>query len=99
LRGEIELMIVTEVIWLEQFAEKIEHKHRVSREEVEQVFLNRPRFQFAERGDVPGEDLYRAIGRTDAGRYLIVFFIRKQGGRALLISARDTTRQERKHYG
>ena len=92
-------MIVTDVVWLEQFAEKIEHKHRVSRNEEEQVFLNRPRFQFAERGHVPGEDLYRAIGRTDGGRYLIVFFIRKQGGRALLISARDSTRQERKHYG
>ena len=92
-------MIVTEVIWLRQFAEKIERKHSVSRDEVEQVFLNRPRIQFAERGDVQNEDLYRAIGRTDAGRYLIVFFIRKQGGRALAISARDTTKQERKHYG
>ena len=35
-------MIVTEVVWLEQFAEKIEQKHRVSRNEVEQVFLIAP---------------------------------------------------------
>lgn len=67
-------MKIREVIWLRRFAEKIEHKHRVSRDEVEQLFLNRPIFQFAERGDVPKEDLYRAIGQTDGGRYLIVFF-------------------------
>jgi uncharacterized protein len=83
---------------LSQFAEKIQRKHRVSRDEVEQVFLNAPVFQFAHRGDIPREDLYRAIGQTDAGRYLVVFFIYKSGGQALVISARDATRQERKHY-
>lgn len=71
----------------------------MNQDEVEQLFLNRPTFQFGERGDVPKEDLYRAIGQTDSGRYLIVFFIHKQGGRALVISARDATRSERKHYG
>ncbi len=91
-------MIIKEVIWLRQFAEKIERKHHVSRDEVEQLFLNRPTFQFAEKGDVPKEDLYRATGRTDAGRCLIVFFVHKQGGRALVISARDATRGERRHY-
>jgi uncharacterized DUF497 family protein len=79
-------MIIKEVVWLRQFVEKIERKHHVSQEEVEQLFLNRPTFQFAEKGDVPREDLYRAIGQTDAGRYLIVFLIHKQGGRALVIS-------------
>ncbi len=91
-------MIIKQVIWLRQFADKIERKHRVSQDEVEQLFLNRPTFQFAEKGDVPREDLYRAIGQTDAGRYLIVFFIHKKGGRALVISARDATRGERRRY-
>jgi uncharacterized DUF497 family protein len=90
-------MRINEVIWVRQFADKIEAKHHVSRDEVEELFLNRPTFQFAEKGDVPGEDLYRAIGQTDGGRYLIVFFIHKQG-RALVISARDATKGERKHY-
>jgi len=49
-------------------------------------------------GDVPNDDLYRAIGQTDAGRYLIVFFVYKHGGRALVISARDATKGERRHY-
>jgi len=91
-------MRIKQVVWLRQFAEKIERKHHVSQDEVEQVFLNRPTFQFAELGDVPNEDLYRAIGQTDAGRYLIVFFIYKHGGRALVISVRDATKGERRHY-
>jgi uncharacterized DUF497 family protein len=92
-------MKITGVIWLKRFAEKIAVKHHLSGEEIEQVFLNRPRFELQERGDVLGEDLYRATGRTDAGRYLVVFFISKRMGRALVISARDATKQERKRYG
>lgn len=92
-------MRITRVIWLKRFAEKIAVKHGVSGEEVEQVFLNRPRFELQERGDILGEDLYRATGRTDAGRYLVVFFIYKRSGRALVISARDAMKQERKRYG
>jgi uncharacterized protein len=91
-------MKITRVIWLKQFSEKITVKHRVSGEEVEQVFLNRARFEFEERGDILGEDLYRATGRTDAGRYLVVFFIYKRSGLALVISARDATKRERKRY-
>jgi hypothetical protein len=79
--------------------EKIERKHRVNTDEVKQVFRNRPRIQFAERGDCQGEDLYRALGQTDAGRYLAVFFIRKAGTSALVISARAMSPRERKGYG
>jgi uncharacterized DUF497 family protein len=92
-------MRITRIIWLKRFAEKIVVKHGVSGEEVEQTFLNCPRFELQERGDILGEDLYRATGRTDAGRYLVVFFIYKRLGRALVISARDATKQERKRYG
>lgn len=91
-------MKITRVIWLKRFSEKMTLKHRVSGEEVEQVFLNRARFELEERGDILGEDLYRATGRTDAGRYLVVFFIYKRLGRALVISARDATKQERRRY-
>ena len=91
-------MRLSGIIWLEEIADKIERKHHVSQDEVEQLFLNRPTFEFVEKGDIPREDLYRAIGQTDAGRYLVVFFIYKSGGQALVISARDATRQERKHY-
>ena len=91
-------MRIKHIVWLSQFVDKIVRKHRVSQDEVEQLFWNKPVFQFAARGKIPGQDLYRAIGQTDAGRYLVVFFIYKSSGQALIISARDATRQERKHY-
>lgn len=51
-----------------------------------------------ERGKVRGEDLYTALGQTDAGRHLIVFFIHKTSGEALIISARDMTQKDRRQY-
>ena len=78
--------------------DKIESKHNVSRQEVEQVLTSEPKFRFAEKGRVQGENLYRAIGRTESGRYLVVFFILKTDRTALVISARDLTPKERKQY-
>jgi uncharacterized DUF497 family protein len=86
-------------VWLTRFVEKIEHKHGVSTDEVEQVFANRARIQLIERGNVGGENLYRALGQTDDGRYLAAFFIYKKRQRALVISARDASAGERKSYG
>lgn len=92
-------MKVTHAIWLPRFVDKIERKHNVSTDEVEQIFGNPARVQLIEQGDIAGEDLYRAIGQTDAGRYLTVFFIYKGQGAALVISARDASKRERKNYG
>jgi uncharacterized DUF497 family protein len=92
-------MTITDIIWLTQFVDKIESKHGVSTDEVEQMLSSRPRIQRIERGTLEDEDLYRAIGQTDAGRYLAVFFVYKGRGRALVISARDVSQRERKNYG
>ncbi len=46
-----------------------------------------------------GEDVYRALGQTDAGRYLVVFFIHKLTREALILSARDMDHKERRSYG
>ncbi|MDT5159069.1 MAG: uncharacterized protein QOC99_803 [Acidobacteriota bacterium] len=92
-------MNINNIVWLTQFVEKIERKHGVSADEVEEVFNNHPRFQRIERGDVAGENLYRALGQTDGGRYLAVFFIHKGRGGALVISARDASLKERRSYG
>src|SRR2546422_3797715 len=67
--------------------------------EAEQVFQNLPNFRFVEKGYQEGEDVYSALGRTDAGRYVIVFFVRKLDGRALPVTARDMTSAERRIYG
>jgi len=89
---------IDEFVWLPAFIEKLLVKHRVSPVEVEQVFFNRPRYRFHQKGRVRGENMYTAMGQTDAGRYLIVFFILKPRNRALIISARDMDQAERRQY-
>jgi hypothetical protein len=91
-------MFLREIIWKERLASKIESKHGVVPTEVEEILLSRPYCRRAERGRVPGEDLYVAYGRTFSGRYLVVFFILKRPGWALPISAREMTAGERKHH-
>lgn len=59
---------------------------------------NRPHVRFSEKGHRPGENLYAALGTTDEGRYLTVFFVHKSDKRALIVSARDMTPVERKRY-
>jgi len=87
---------IDDFIWLPDIVEKLESKHRVLPEEVEEVFFNRPHFRFMEKGHVAGEDVYVALGQTDSGRYLSVFFIHKPGNLALIISARDMDAAERR---
>jgi uncharacterized DUF497 family protein len=92
-------MYINDFIWLPEVEEKLFVKHRVSQEEVEEIFFNRPHFRFVEKGYRRGEDVYLVAGQTDAGRYLIVFFILKAENQALILSARDMDRKERKRYG
>lgn len=91
-------MKITGAIWLRSVVDKLAWKHNLTTDEVEEVFNGSPRYRFIEMGDVNGEDLYIALGQTEAGRYLIVYFVRKSSGEALVISARDMTKNERKRY-
>ncbi|MCL4707211.1 BrnT family toxin [bacterium] len=92
-------MIIRNVIISERIQEKLWSKHHVDDFEVEEVFSNYPYFEFRERGKViSDEDMYSAWGRTNSGRYLIVFFIYKLNQDALIMSARDMNKNERKHY-
>jgi hypothetical protein len=90
---------IKECLWLDKFVDKIIRKHNVSLEEVEQVLSKDPVIQRLEGGHVKGEDLFIGFGRTDAGRYLSVLFVLKKDKRALVISARDMTKRERRKYG
>jgi len=92
-------MKITQVIWLKQFSDKIESKHAVSRDEVEELFRSQPRYKLMEKGLISGENVYRAFGQSKDGRYLLVFFIYKGQGRALVISARDASIREQRRYG
>ncbi len=91
-------MYIDDFIWLPDIIEKVAVGHHATQDEVEEVFFNRPRFRFVELGYRLGEDVYSVRGQTDAGRYLIAFFIRKPDNTALILSARDMDRAERRHY-
>jgi uncharacterized protein len=92
-------MNIEGIIWLRAVVDKLAFKHHVEPDEVEQVFNNKPKIRFIEKGERKGEDVYMALGRTDAGRYLAVLFIYKKTKEALVLSARDMADKERKQYG
>ena len=92
-------MTITGFIWLDGVLEKLESRHNVSPQEVYQTFANQPRFRYVEKGHQSDENVYAAGGRTDAGRPLIVFFVYKKSGYALVLSARTMSRAERSRYG
>ena len=91
-------MKIVSLIWLEEIIDKLEIKHRVIPEEVEQVLGRQPGIRRMKKGHYRGEDVYRALGQTDAGRYLVVYFIRKITNEALILSARDMDDKERRSY-
>lgn len=92
-------MRIEELIWLDEIIEKLAVKHSVEPYEVEEVLLNKPKFRFMQKGNIKNEDVYLALGQTYAGRYLTVLFIYKPFSQALILSARDMARKERKMYG
>lgn len=88
-------MRIVGFIWIEEILDKLLRKHDVHEWE---VFEGKPKFRFVEKGQREDEHVYSAMGRTDTGRYVIVFFVHKSDGRALPVSARDMTATERKRY-
>lgn len=92
-------MRIDDVLWVEEFEEKLWHKHGVAAEEVEFLLFTTDYIRFVEKGERPTEDLYAAYGQTQGGRYLMVFFLYKPRlHQALPISARDMTPAERRLY-
>jgi uncharacterized protein len=91
-------MRITRVIWLRDIVDKLEWKHQVAPDEVEEIFANQPRYRRIARGHVQDEDVYGAFGQTDSGRCVSVFFIKKPQNAALVISARDMDNRERRYY-
>ena len=91
-------MKLSGIIWLEEIVEKIARKHHVSQEEIREVLRNSSHFRFVEKGHRQGENVYATMGQTNAGRYLIIFFVRKKTRQALILSARDMTGSERRRY-
>lgn len=83
--------------------DRIEHiaRHSISPEEVEEaLFGDGPgillRVGPSERD--PGETVYRYLGRTEAGRYLLVVLLYLGHGVAMPITARDMSLAERRRF-
>ena len=80
-------------IWQEWIVDKLDWKHGLIPEEVEETFFNPP---YKVRRTK--EDKYLLFGRSLDGRYLFVVFVwvDKQ---VKVISARDMTISERRYFG
>jgi uncharacterized DUF497 family protein len=92
-------MELEDVIIPYEVEQKLIWKHNIQAYEVDEIFKNRPRIRFAQKGKIQGENLYVASGQSDEGRYLHVFFIHKKNLDALVISAREMTAKEKRYYG
>ena len=91
-------MKIEDIIWLRDVVDKLVIKHHVETYEVEEVISSKAKFRLIEKGERKGENVYLALGQTDAGRYLSVIFLYKKEKEALIVSARDMARKERKQY-
>jgi uncharacterized DUF497 family protein len=65
----------------------------------QETLSSQAKFRFVESGEREGEDVYLCLGKTGSGRYLAVLFIYKKAKEALILSARDMARRERRLYG
>ncbi len=92
-------MRIADIIWLPHIIDKLAWKHHVEPEEIDEVLFGKPIFRKVQKGHIPDEDVYSALGRTESGRYLIDFFVYKQTREALILSARDMDPKERRQYG
>ena len=92
-------MRIDTYIWLDRIEDKIISKHGVYPHEVEEMLSNAPRTIFREKGYTANEDVYAAFGQTYGGRYVVAYYIYKPDHRALILSARDMTRKEKRRYG
>jgi uncharacterized DUF497 family protein len=92
------MVVIRKIIWKDQFVEKLARKDAVTVIEAEEILGANPHIRRMSKGRVKDEHVYAAFGQTDAGRYLIVFYILKLSGAILPISARDMDDAERKYY-
>jgi len=90
---------IKRIIWLEETIEKLSYKHGIAQGEVREILDSKPYIRFVEKGHRKDENVYSAMGQTNDGRYLIIFFIYKKDNQALILSAREMTKTERRRYG
>ena len=81
-------MKITGFIWLEEIVQKLIWKHSVETEEVQNIFLNNPRYRFIEKGHRKEENVYgRSVKPMPGVIWLVILFIKK--ATALLFCRRE----------
>ncbi len=83
--------------------DRVEHiaRHDVVPAEVEAAVLYDPEVLLERAGLArrdPSQTVYVVLGRTEAGRYLMVVLIHEGGGVAMPVTARDMDAKERRRY-
>ncbi len=91
------LLACTGFDWDEGNLLKNWEKHGVSVAECEQVFFNRPLLAKPDARHSVAEVRFYVLGQADTGRHLFVVFTIRED-RIRIISARDTSRKERRSY-
>lgn len=81
----------------QEILEKIEEKHGIRFEEIEELF-RRPHVVLRGSVDQYGERRYSSLGQTSAGRYLLVVYAGAEPGIARVITAREMMERERRFY-
>ncbi|HEV8441536.1 MAG TPA: BrnT family toxin [Methylomirabilota bacterium] len=85
-------MRIGEFEWDEGNVLHLTLRHGIEPEEAEEVFAIDPLYRRTRRGH------YVALGRTEAGRLLVVVFERKSGGVVRVITGWDMDTAERQYY-
>ncbi len=83
--------------WDEEKAQHNVIKHGVTFEEAETVFDDRLFVDLFDSTHSDAEPRYLIVGRSNSNRLLIVSYT-ERSGKTRLISARETTRRERRDY-
>ena len=92
---------IRRLFWRPDRVEHILERHGVTPEEVEEALFDDDRGLLLKVGPAerdPEETVYRYLGRTAAGRYLVVALIYMGQGEALPLTARDMDGAERRRY-
>ena len=83
--------------WDKGNVEKNKKKHNVNPEECEQIFFNMPLILFNDEKHSGKEERFGALGKTDKGRKLAIFFTLRKN-KIRVISARNQGKGDRVTY-
>jgi uncharacterized DUF497 family protein len=92
-------MHIKGIIWLDDIVDKLAVKHDVDLHEVREILEGRALVSpYGNAVIAPAKTSTVLSVKLMPGRYMVVFFVLKKDGKALVISARDMSFAERRSY-